>query len=30
MATSHNLGQNFTIPFEVRYLGPDGKMHYAR
>ncbi|MDT7968881.1 MAG: proline--tRNA ligase [Candidatus Calditenuis sp.] len=29
MATSHNLGQNFTIPFEVRYLGPDGKMHYA-
>ncbi|MCS7094379.1 MAG: proline--tRNA ligase [Thaumarchaeota archaeon] len=29
MATSHNLGQNFTVPFEVRYLGPDGQMHYA-
>ncbi|MCS7117944.1 MAG: proline--tRNA ligase [Thaumarchaeota archaeon] len=29
MATSHNLGQNFTIPFDVRYLGPDGQMHYA-
>ncbi|MCS7127056.1 MAG: proline--tRNA ligase [Thaumarchaeota archaeon] len=29
MATSHNLGQNFTTAFEVRYLGPDGQMHYA-
>ncbi len=29
VATSHNLGQNFSIPFEVRFLGRDGKEHYA-
>ncbi len=29
MGTSHNLGQNFTKSFEIRYLGQDGEMHYA-
>lgn len=29
VATSHNLGQNFSIPFEVRFLGRDGKEYYA-
>jgi prolyl-tRNA synthetase len=29
MGTSHNLGQNFSKPFEIRYLGQDGTMHYA-
>lgn len=29
MGTSHNLGQNFTKPFEIRYLGKDEQLHYA-
>jgi len=29
MGTSHNLGQNFSKPFEIKYLGKDGEMHYA-
>lgn len=29
MATSHHLGQNFSKPFEIRYLGQDNKQHYA-
>jgi prolyl-tRNA synthetase len=29
MATSHNLGQNFSIPFGIKYVGKDEKEHYA-
>ncbi len=27
MGTSHNLGQNFSKPFEITYLGKDGEKH---
>jgi prolyl-tRNA synthetase len=29
MGTSHNLGQNFSKPFGIKYLGKDEEMHYA-
>jgi prolyl-tRNA synthetase len=29
MGTSHNLGQNFSKPFEIKYLGKDEETHYA-
>jgi prolyl-tRNA synthetase len=29
MATSHQLGQNFSKPFEIGFLGQDGVMHYV-
>jgi prolyl-tRNA synthetase len=29
MGTSHHLGQNFSKPFEIRFLGEDGEMHYV-
>jgi prolyl-tRNA synthetase len=29
MGTSHNLGQNFSKPFEIKYLGQDEQTHYA-
>jgi prolyl-tRNA synthetase len=29
MGTSHNLGQNFSKPFNIKYLGKDEEMHYA-
>jgi prolyl-tRNA synthetase len=29
MGTSHNLGQNFSKPFNIKYLGIDDKEHYA-
>ena len=29
MATSHHLGQNFSKPFERKYLGKDNLEHYA-
>jgi prolyl-tRNA synthetase len=29
MGTSHNLGQNFSKPFEIKYLGKDEQAHYA-
>ncbi|MEE8132581.1 MAG: proline--tRNA ligase [Nitrososphaerales archaeon] len=29
MGTSHNLGQNFSKPFDIKYLGTDAKEHYA-
>ncbi|MHB1908276.1 MAG: proline--tRNA ligase [Nitrososphaerales archaeon] len=29
MCTSHQLGQNFSKPFEIRFLGEDGEMHYV-
>ena len=29
MGTSHNLGQNFSKPFEIKYLGRDEQSHYA-
>ncbi len=29
MGTSHHLGQNFSRPFEIRFLGEDGEMHYV-
>ncbi len=29
MGTSHNLGQNFSKPFEIKYLGKDEQTHYA-
>lgn len=29
MATSHHLGQNFSKPFEIRYLGQDNKQHFG-
>jgi prolyl-tRNA synthetase len=29
MATSHNLGQNFSKPFEIHFLGRDSKQYFA-
>jgi len=29
MGTSHNLGQNFSKPFEIKYLGKDEQTHYT-
>ena len=29
MGTSHNLGQNFAKPFEIKFLGKDEQTHYA-
>lgn len=29
MGTSHNLGQNFSKPFGIKYVGTDEKDHYA-
>ncbi len=29
MGTSHNLGQNFSKPFNIKYLGIDDKEHHA-
>lgn len=29
MGTSHNLGQNFSKAFEIKYLGPDKREHYV-
>ena len=29
MGTSHHLGQNFSKPFEIKYLGRDEKEHFA-
>jgi len=29
MGTSHNLGQNFSKPFDIKYLGTDDKEYYA-
>ena len=29
MGTSHNLGQNFSKAFEIKYLGKDEQIHYA-
>ena len=29
MGTSHNLGQNFSKPFGIKYLGRDEKEHFA-
>jgi prolyl-tRNA synthetase len=29
MGTSHQLGQNFSKPFEIRFLGEDGEMHFV-
>lgn len=29
MGTSHNMGQNFSIPFEIKYLGRDEREHFA-
>jgi prolyl-tRNA synthetase len=29
MGTSHNLGQNFSKPFEIKFLGKDEQSHYA-
>jgi prolyl-tRNA synthetase len=29
MGTSHHLGQKFSIPFEIKYLGKDEKEHHA-
>ena len=29
MGTSHNLGQNFAKPFEIKYVGKDEKEHFA-
>lgn len=29
LATSHNLGQNFSVPFEIRFLGSDNLEHFA-
>jgi len=29
MGTSHHLGQKFSKPFEIKYLGSDEKEHYA-
>ncbi len=29
MATSHNLGQNFAIPFDLKYLGIDNKTYHC-
>jgi len=29
MGTSHNLGQNFSKAFDIKFLGKDEQMHYA-
>ncbi|MEM4192636.1 MAG: His/Gly/Thr/Pro-type tRNA ligase C-terminal domain-containing protein, partial [Candidatus Nitrosocaldus sp.] len=29
MGTSHNLGQNFSKPFNIKFLDKDGREHYA-
>src|SRR3989442_10808478 len=29
MGTSHHLGQKFSIPFDIKYLGKDEKEHFA-
>lgn len=29
MGTSHHLGQNFSKPFEIRFLGEDSQMHFV-
>jgi prolyl-tRNA synthetase len=29
MGTSHNLGQNFSKPFEIRFIGRDKQYHFA-
>lgn len=29
MGTSHHLAQNFSIPFEIKYLGKDTRQHFA-
>ena len=29
MGTSHHLGQNFSKPFEIRFLGKDTEMHFV-
>lgn len=29
LGTSHHLGQNFSRPFEIKYLGKDTKEHFA-
>jgi prolyl-tRNA synthetase len=29
MATSHQLGQNFSKPFEIKFLGEDGETHFV-
>jgi len=29
MGTSHHLGQNFSKPFEIKYVGKDTKEHFA-
>jgi prolyl-tRNA synthetase len=29
MGTSHNLGQNFSKPFEIKYLGKDTREHFV-
>ena len=29
MGTSHQLGQNFSKPFEIRYLGEDSELHFV-
>ena len=29
MGTSHHLGQKFSVPFEIKYLGRDEKEHYG-
>jgi prolyl-tRNA synthetase len=29
LATSHNLGQNFSVPFEIKFLGNDNLEHFA-
>ena len=29
MGTSHHLGQNFSKPFEIKYLGRDNQQHFA-
>jgi prolyl-tRNA synthetase len=29
MGTSHHLGQKFSIPFQIKYLGKDEKEHFA-
>src|SRR6266849_3051782 len=29
MGTSHHLGQNFSKPFEIKYLGTDEREHFA-
>ncbi|MDA4111496.1 MAG: proline--tRNA ligase [Thaumarchaeota archaeon] len=29
MGTSHHLGQNFSKPFEIRFLGKDSELHFV-